>query len=126
MKLDTILISGRTVAQGVTLDAKTSRKYFNAAAYCELNSSDIEKLGASEGTNVEVTTAHGTVVVPLKANDGNPDKLSFIPMGPWANAVLDPDTGGTGTPLFKGVPASIDVTDKQPLDMKALMATYMD
>lgn len=126
MKLDTILISGRTVAQGVTLDAKTSSKYFDAAAYCELNSSDIEKLGANEGTNVEVTTAHGTVVVPLKANNGNPDKLSFIPMGPWANAVIDPETGGCGTPLFKGVPASIDVTDKKPLDMKALMATYMD
>ena len=83
-------------------------------------------LGASEGDSLKVTTDFGEVVVFAKANEGNPDGLAFIPMGPWANAVLDPDTHGCGMPGFKGVPAEIEVTDEKPLEMKALMRKYLE
>ncbi|NOR48529.1 MAG: tRNA CCA-pyrophosphorylase [Methanosarcinaceae archaeon] len=126
MKLEANLISGRTAYQGAYLEAKTHKEYFDACSYCELNSSDLAKLGVSEGDNLSVTTEFGDVSVFAKANDGNPDGLAFIPMGPWANAVLSPDTHGCGMPGFKGVPAQIEKTSDAPLEMKALMRRYYE
>ncbi|MDD3042253.1 MAG: molybdopterin dinucleotide binding domain-containing protein [Methanosarcinaceae archaeon] len=126
MILKANLISGRTAQQGAHLEAKTYRAYFDACAYCELNLSDLEKLGVSEGDSLKVKTEFGEVVVFAKVKDGNPEGLAFIPMGPWANAVLSPDTHGCGMPGFKGVPAEIEGTEEEPLDMKSLMRTYRE
>lgn len=126
MKLEANLISGRTAYQGAYLEAKTHKEYFDACSYCELNSGDLAKLGVSEGDYLLVTTEFGDVSVFAKANDGNPDGLAFIPMGPWANAVLNPDTHGCGMPGFKGVPTQIEKTGDAPLEMKALMRRYYE
>lgn len=126
MKLEANLISGRTAYQGAYLEAKTHKEYFDACSYCELNSGDLAKLGVSEGDYLLVTTEFGDVSVFAKANDGNPDGLAFIPMGPWANAVLNPDTHGCGMPGFKGVPTQIEKTSDAPLEMKALMRRYYE
>ncbi len=122
MTLKVTLITGRTINQGATIENKTSSDYMEATAYCELNSKDIGLLG--NGSNVKVKTAHGDVVVKLKENNGNPDGIAFIPMGPWANAVVDPDTKGCGMPGFKGVPADIEPTKDKILLMKELIARY--
>lgn len=124
MTLNAILITGRTINQGATIENKTSLDYQNATAYCELNSDDIQKLGASPGGNVSVTTDYGDVVVKLKENKGNPAGIAFIPMGPWANSVVNPDTSGCGMPGFKGVKARIDLTNNKILSMKELIARY--
>lgn len=123
MTLNVTLITGRTINQGANLENKTSSDYQEATAYCELNSKDTGVLG-KPGGNVKVKTKHGEVVVKLKENNGNPDGLAFIPMGPWANAVVDPDTKGCGMPGFKGIPAEIDVTNDKILLMKELFARY--
>ncbi len=122
MTLKVTLITGRTINQGATIENKTSSDYMEATAYCELNSKDIGLLG--NGSNVKVKTAHGDVVVKLKENNGNPDGIAFIPMGPWANAVVDPDTKGCGMPGFKGVPADVEATKDKILLMKELIARY--
>jgi len=123
MTLKVTLITGRTINQGANLENKTSSDYQEATAYCELNSRDLGVLGKS-AEKVRVKTKHGEVVVKLKENNGNPDGLAFIPMGPWANAVVDPDTKGCGMPGFKGIPAEIDVTNDKILIMKELFAGY--
>ena len=122
MKLNATFISGRTVDQGANLENKTSTAYFNAAGYCEMNSTDAGKIGVEPGNNVKVTTDFGTVVVPLKICEGNPDGLIFVPMGPWANAVVDPDTKGCGMPGFKGIQAEVEATGETAPTMKELMA----
>jgi formylmethanofuran dehydrogenase subunit D len=124
MTLNAILITGRTINQGATIENKTSLEYQEATAYCELNSNDIGILGITPGNQVLVKTDHGDVVVKLKENKGNPDGLAFIPMGPWANAVVDPDTKGCGMPGFKGITARIHPTDDNILSMKQLIARY--
>lgn len=124
MTLKVTLITGRTINQGANLENKTSSDYLEATANCELNSKDIGVLGTNPGCHVRVRTEHGEVVVKLKENNGNPDNIAFIPMGPWANAVVDPDTRGCGMPGFKGVPAEIDATDDKILLMKELIARY--
>jgi formylmethanofuran dehydrogenase subunit D len=122
MKLSATFISGRTVDQGSNLENKTSKAYFDAAGYCEMNSADAGKIDVEPGNNVKVTTDFGSVVVPLKICEGNPDGLIFIPMGPWANAVVDPDTAGCGMPGFKGVPALAEATGEPAPTMQELMA----
>ena len=123
MTLKVTLITGRTINQGANLENKTSSDYLEATAYCELNSKDAGLLG-KPGSNVKVKSRHGEVVVKLKENNGNPDGIAFIPMGPWANAVIDPDTRGCGMPGFKGVPAEVEATDDKVLLMKELIARY--
>lgn len=123
MTLKVILITGRTINQGATIENKTSSDYMEAAACCELNSKDIALLDKQE-SNARVKTEHGEVVIKLKENNGNPDGIAFIPMGPWANAVVDPDTKGCGMPGFKGIPAEIEATDDKILLMKELIARY--
>jgi formylmethanofuran dehydrogenase subunit D len=120
------LISGRTTVQGQMLDSKLSEKYFIEAAVCEMNSGDMEKLGVTPEDNVKVTTKFGEVVVKAKQDDGNPDGLIFIPMGPWCNAVVSGDTHGAGMPSFKGIDATVEKTGEAVLSVKELMRTYMD
>ncbi len=126
MKIKANLISGRTIKQGANLEAKTDKGYFEACSYCDLNPEDLKRLAISEGGCLKVTTEFGDVVLFAKSTEGNPEGLAFIPMGPWANAVLNPDTHGCGMPGFKGVPAQIEVTDEKPLDMKSLMKKYKE
>ena len=126
MVLEVNLISARTAWQGSYLEHKMDDAYFNECAYCELNTNDFNKLNINEGDRVKVTTDYGEVVVYAKINDDNPDKLGHIPMGPWSNAVLNPETHGCGMPGFKGVPAVIEPTDEKPLDLKSLMRSYCE
>ncbi len=123
MTLKVTLITGRTINQGANLENKTSSDYMDATAYCEVNSKGIGLL-AKPGSNVRVRTKYGDVVIKLKENNGNPDDIAFIPMGPWANAIVDPDTKGCGMPGFKGVPAEIEATNDKILLMKELIARY--
>ncbi len=122
MTLKVTLITGRTISQGVNLENKTSSDYMEATASCELNTKDIELLGKPK--HVKIKTKYGEVVVKLKENNSNPEKIAFIPMGPWGNAVVDPDTKGCGMPGFKGIPAEIEATEEKVLLRKEQMSGY--
>jgi formylmethanofuran dehydrogenase subunit D len=63
MTLNAILITGRTINQGATIENKTSSDYQEATALCELNSKDIGILGIKPGSQISVKTDHGDVVV---------------------------------------------------------------
>ena len=119
------LISGRTIVQGQNLDNKLSEAYFNEVATCELNGSDMEKLGVAADERVKVKTNFGEVVVKAKEKAGTPEGVIFIPMGPWANALVSGDTHGAGMPSFKGIDAEIEPTEEEVLHVKELMKTYM-
>ncbi len=120
------LISGRTIVQGQNLDNKLSEAYFNEVATCELNGSDMEKLGVAADERVKVKTNYGEVVVKAKEKAGTPEGVIFIPMGPWANALVSGDTHGAGMPSYKGIDAEIEPTEEAVLQVKALMKTYME
>jgi formylmethanofuran dehydrogenase subunit D len=119
------LISGRTIVQGQNLDNKLSEKYFDEVATCEMNKEDMEKLGVAVDESVKVKTRFGEVVVKAKEDSGTPEGIVFIPMGPWANAVVSGDTHGAGMPSYKGIDAEIEKTGDKVLPVKELMQTYM-
>ena len=119
------LISGRTTVQGRNLDSKMSEEYFEEVARCDLNKADMDKLGVAADESVKVKTSYGEVIVKAKEDAGTPEGLVFMPMGPWANAVVSGDTHGAGMPVYKGIDAEIEKTGEKVLHVKELMQTYM-
>jgi len=103
------LISGRSIGQGRGKEmGKFSEQYFQSVAICELSAEDMKSLGIQEGESVRVKTAFGDVVV--KANTSRqslPKGVAFIPYGPWANRLTDPQTHGSGMPSLKGIEAEL-------------------
>ncbi len=119
------LISGRTTVQGRNLDSKMSEEYFEEVARCDMNKADMEKLGVAAEESVKVKTSYGEVIVKAKEAAGTPEGIAFIPMGPWANALVSGDTHGAGMPSYKGIDAEIEKTGDKVLPVKELMQTYM-
>lgn len=111
------LISGRTIQQGVAMEGgKEKAAYTKACGIIEMDPSDLKKLGAWNGTNVRVTSAYGSVVVKaVEATQGPHPGLAYIPMGPWANSVVNPNTYSTGMPTFKGTPIEVEVAMTEPV-----------
>ena len=111
------LISGRTIQQGVAIEGgKEKPLYRTAAGIIEMDKEDLKKLGAWKNTNVRVTSEYGSVIVKaVEATQGPHPGLGFIPMGPWANAVISPNTYSTGMPTFKGVPVKVEIANNEPI-----------
>jgi len=125
-----LLLTGRTIWQGEAIEtAKDEDIYPKAVAVCYFHPADMEELGIEEGDPVRVKSEHGEIVVEARAADVDVPARGqvFIPMGPWANRVVDPDTASTGMPGFKGVKVEIEPTDEEPIkDMSELMRrTYL-
>lgn len=114
------LITGRTLDQGATVEEKLTEEYFKAVSYIELNEEDFKSIGLKEGDRVKVSTDFGEIVVFAKIGE-LPKSVAFIPMGPYANVVIDPATDGTGMPQFKGVKARIMKTDEKVKTVKELL-----
>ncbi|WJI09392.1 protein fwdD [Methanobacterium sp. CWC-01] len=124
--MNVILNTGRTVWQGQAIESgKDLKMYVDAAAICHMNREMMDEMGLKEGDNIQVVSNFGDVVVRVvKTKETLPDGMIFIPMGPWANRVIDPDTDSTATPRFKNIPVEINVTDEEVLDMPTLLKVY--
>jgi formylmethanofuran dehydrogenase subunit D len=121
-----ILNTGRTIWQGQAIESgKDLKMYVDAAAICNMNGDQMEALGVKDGDNIKVISEFGDVIVKVvTAKEELPDVMIYIPMGPWANRVIRPDTDSTATPSFKNIPVDIMPTDEAVLDMPTLMKGY--
>jgi len=103
-----VLITGRTIRQGMALESKDSELYTESTALCELDPEDMEELGAREGDTVLVRTAWGEVCVKAVRSQQAPHRgVVFMPLGPWANMVTGAETDSIGMPSYKGVEAEV-------------------
>ncbi|MEM0027074.1 MAG: formylmethanofuran dehydrogenase subunit B [Ignisphaera sp.] len=102
------LVTGRTIGQGVWMESegKWSEKYRDAVAYAEMNPDDIKELGAVD--TIKITSSYGSIVLSVKPSDKVRRGAVFIPMGPWANFIVDSDTDGTGIPYFKSTKVVVE------------------
>ncbi|MEN6328813.1 MAG: tungsten-dependent formylmethanofuran dehydrogenase subunit FwdD [Methanobacteriaceae archaeon] len=124
--MNVILNTGRTVWQGQAIESgKDLKMYVDAAAICHMNREMMDEMGVKEGDNIQVVSNFGDVVVKVvNTKETLPEGMIFIPMGPWANRVIDPDTDSTATPRFKNIPVEINLTDEEVLDMPTLLKVY--
>ena len=114
-KLRVILITGRTIDQGVGKEmGKGSKEYFDSSSICVIDEADMEKLGIKSRSNVKVTSKYGSVIVKAAKNPyGSNPGLVFIPCGLWANAICGDETFGMGMPLFKGFQVEVEPAPNQ-------------
>ncbi|MEM2947535.1 MAG: molybdopterin dinucleotide binding domain-containing protein [Candidatus Bathyarchaeia archaeon] len=125
-KLKVTLLTGRTIEQGAGKErGKSSKEYVESVSVCYIDPEDMKKLGVKDGTNIQVSTAFGSVVVKAKKSLRAPHPgVVFIPYGLWANVVVDPETHGIGMPSFKGIPATVEpAPDKPVLGLEELLKT---
>ncbi len=106
-----ILLTGRTINQGVALEgSKTTMENVRAAALCAFDKDDFKKLNCLAGTPVKITTDYGEVTVYSTISEEGPHPgIIFIPLGPWANQLVNPDSQACGTPTYKGIKAKVEV-----------------
>jgi formylmethanofuran dehydrogenase subunit D len=116
-KLKVTLLTGRTIEQGVGKErGKTSKEYVDSVSICYVDTEDLKKLEIKEKTNVLVSTKYGSVVLKaLKSLRGPHSGIIYIPYGPWANVIVDPETHSIGMPSLKGIPAEIEPAADKPL-----------
>ncbi len=114
-KLTAILITGRTIDQGVGKEmGKGSKEYFDSSSICVIDEADLKKLGIKSRSNVKVTSKYGSVIVKAEKNPyGSNPGLVFIPCGLWANAICGDETFGMGMPLFKGFQVEVEPAPNQ-------------
>ena len=126
---DLTLLTGRTINQGVALEGgKTTRENVRAAGICSFDKNDFLKLNCLVGTPVKVITDYGEVLVYSTISEEGPHPgIIFIPMGPWANQVINPGSQSTGTPTFKGIKAKVEVVKNgKVLDAVQLISQLRD
>jgi len=124
-----ILLTGRTIDQGVALEGgKTTKENVRAAAICAFDTDDFKKLDTLVGTPVKIITDHGEVIVYSTLSEEGPHPgIIFIPMGPWANQVVNPDSQSCGTPTYKGMKAKVEVIKRgKVLDALDLIKTLKE
>ncbi|MGO8806306.1 MAG: molybdopterin dinucleotide binding domain-containing protein [Candidatus Bathyarchaeia archaeon] len=114
-KLRAILITGRTIDQGVGKEmGKGSKEYFDSSSICIIDAADMKTLGIKSRTNVKVTSKYGSVIVKAVKNPyGSNPGIVFIPCGLWANAICGDETFGMGMPLFKGFSVEVELAPDQ-------------
>ncbi len=122
VEITVTLITGRTAEQGVGKEiGKLSERYQRSVNYILLNPGDAERIGVGEGEAVEVSTLHGSTRVWCKLSEDIEAGMAFIPLGPWANRLFDPETHGTGIPSVKGVEAKIRKAEGEPPTLEELL-----
>jgi len=124
LKLKVTLLTGRTIEQGVGKEhGKSSKKYFESVSVCHMDPEDMKKLGIKDKTNILVTTDFGSVIVKAVKSLRAPHQgVIYIPYGPWANLVVNPETHSIGMPSFKGIPAEVEPAfDKVVLSLEELL-----
>lgn len=104
---------------------KLSKEYLESVMICQIDPNDLKFLGMKENTNVKVITEFGSVVLKaVKSARAPHPKVVFIPYGPWANVIINPETHGTGMPSFKGIPAEIEpAPNENVLSLQNLLKT---
>ncbi|WXG41249.1 MAG: molybdopterin dinucleotide binding domain-containing protein [Candidatus Freyarchaeum deiterrae] len=115
--LKLILNTGRTVDQGVAIETdKSGDINTRACGKCFLDPEDMKKLKILSGDTVLVKSKFGEVIVRAEKSPDAPHQgIAYIPMGIWANQVINPYTDSTGMPSFKGVDVTVEPAPGKPI-----------
>nr|WP_066970560.1 molybdopterin dinucleotide binding domain-containing protein [Methanobrevibacter filiformis] len=120
-----MLNTGSDIYQGACKKRGSTLKdeYRHASGTAYMDPRDMARLGVKNWDKAIVKTAWGEVVVFVAhSRDAPHEGQIFICKGPWANVIVSPETYCCCDPTYKGVPASIEKTDEEPLLMADLMA----
>jgi len=119
-----ILNTGRTLKQGESMEGegKYSSEYFRSVAIIYINPVDADELGIDE--KCKVYNENGVIVLKAVKSDDVPRGMVFIPMGPWANILVDHKTESTGMPNLKSSIVYLERTDEDITSLLDILKNY--
>lgn len=114
-KLKVSLLTGRTIDQGTGKEyGKFSEEYQESVSISQMDPGDMKFLRAKENENIKVTTEFGSVIMKVVKSRRAPHPgVVFVPYGPWASVLANPETHGTGMPSLKGEMAEVEPAPTQ-------------
>lgn len=91
-------------------------EYRQSTAVAFMDPRDMEKLELKSNDKIDVKTKWGEVTLYVKkSHDAPHEEMIFIPKGPWANIVVNPETYCCNIPTYKGIKATIKKSSKPVL-----------
>ncbi|HFD12120.1 MAG TPA: assimilatory sulfite reductase (NADPH) flavoprotein subunit [Crenotrichaceae bacterium] len=107
-----LLVPVRTSRQGTSLNAgKLKEEYQDETSTVELHPDDITRLGLQKGDKIRMLSENSAeAVVTIKAQKGADaiPGLAFMAYGPVSSRFMEADTAGTGMPISKHMPITIE------------------
>ncbi|MCD6243657.1 MAG: formylmethanofuran dehydrogenase subunit B [Thermoproteota archaeon] len=124
--LSLLLNTGRTIKQGISMEAegKLSEAYADAVARIELNEDDMKALGITDGSLVEVISKEGSIKIRAFRSKEVKRGHAYVPMGPWANMIVDPQTMSLGMPNYKYTIINVRPSEGKPTSLIEILAHY--
>ncbi|WP_340817946.1 molybdopterin dinucleotide binding domain-containing protein [Methanolobus sp. WCC4] len=104
------IVTYRDVFQNTAQEtSRFGEDYEKLSAVIKLDPKDISRLTIKAGETVVVRNAFGKVVVTAQVsdNEGAHPGIAYMVNGPWSNALVPDETGGTGVPKFKDFEATV-------------------
>jgi len=116
------MTSGGTLNQGVSTKGgrKERSTYTNAAAIVFMDPTDFNTLQIYPNSPVKITSKFGEIIAIADISPDAPHQgIVFMPRGPWANNLVDPETFSNGTPMYKDTLVTIETVDgpAKPMNM---------
>ena len=105
-----LLNTGSTIDEGRLAKggSKLTMDYVDECAVCVMNWKDFADMGSPDQVKVTSRDGKHCVVVSALSEDSVMSGHVFMPRAIWANAVVDPETFSTGSPLYKGSPVKVE------------------
>jgi len=105
------IVTYRDVFQSAVCEEdRLSSEYQDLSAVIILDAAQMKHMGIVEGSNVRLTSKHGSVVVKTRASQQEEQKnIGFMVNSPWSNALVSIDTSD-GFPGYKHIEVTIAVS----------------
>jgi len=116
--------TGRTIRQGSLIEKKTSDSYADETSSCMMNPLDMLDLDVEAGDHVRAVKGDRSVVLSVVPDEEISLGAIFVPLGPYANFVINSDTHGTGMPDYKTTLVDLTPTDDPVPSVSELMSSY--
>ncbi len=115
--MEVLLITGSTIDEGRLAKGgdKFTNDYTMECGCCWISPSDFVSLCSPDKVKVTSGNRKHSIAVYTKCTDSVRPGQVFMPRAIWSNVVTDPDTLSTGSPLYKGIPVTIEPTDEEVL-----------
>ena len=110
-KLKATLITGRTLQQGVLVEAR-KLEMSEELAFCEMHPSDMGKIDVKEGELAVISANGNEVTVKVISNSDLPAGLIFTPISPLINKLISYTRSKRGILSGKGIEVNITKKSK--------------
>jgi formylmethanofuran dehydrogenase subunit D len=116
-----LMNTGRTVPQGESVERKDSPEYETAVSVCMIHPVDMMTLGIEDGARVYVKNKYGEVVLVATSSETVERGTIFVPLGPYANHIMESETHCTGMPDFKSMTVDIGPSERPVMTVAELI-----